>query len=184
MRWGALGAMVLLSACTAQNFVPGPGVSSARLGPDTEQCRLLAQDVSPSFATNAVSEDATFDDCMQTRGWRLANAAAEGGAVTVATNAPAAPRRALGVRVLPAADMAAYAAQLKPPRGLVVTSVEPSGAAAEAGMATGDVLLGFGGGAFMTPGDLQAALAAVPAGGTVTATIWRDTAQSVVQLQF
>ena len=204
----ALGAMVMMGGCATHSFVPAPGTSADNLSGDTSQCHMLSEQATPTVASTLVAaglsvigvpsdprEDAIFTDCMQAHGWRVADqhiplfapaqpAPAADATTPVATNAPVALRRKFGVRVMPVADMPAYAAQLSPARGLVVMGVEPGGAAAAAGFAAGDVILGFGAGPFMTAGDLQAALADIPAGGTVTATIWRDKAQSVRQLEF
>jgi len=50
-------------------------------------------------------------------------------------------------------------------KGLVVTSVDPSGAAAEHGLKTGDVILNVGGKAVATVGDVRSALVQAEASG-------------------
>src|SRR5690242_7264487 len=92
-----LGAGLLsLGACAPHNYMPGPGMSAAELGPDEARCRLFARGTRPdtSFeawgsprdvaiatgaavllggSSTAVHDSETVDDCMQARGWRIAD---------------------------------------------------------------------------------------------------------------
>ena len=114
--------LLSLGACVQHSYVAGPGMSAAQFGPDSARCRLFARGTRPdtsfeaygrprdvAIATGAalivggiataVHDSATFDDCMQARGWLVADgkpagpAAAQPGPVVGAqvpeTQAPA-----------------------------------------------------------------------------------------------
>ncbi len=92
-----LGLMALsLGACAQHAYLPGPGMSTANLGPDQARCRLFARGTRPgvsfgasgsskyvAIATaavlvgaavgNAVHDNLTYDDCMQAIGWQVAD---------------------------------------------------------------------------------------------------------------
>ena len=59
----------------------------------------------------------------------------------------------LGLTVAPASDVAGSGN-----KGVVVTSVDPEGPAADHGLETGDIILNAGGKAVSSAGDLRAAL--------------------------
>ncbi|MDO8877072.1 MAG: PDZ domain-containing protein, partial [Pseudolabrys sp.] len=69
----------------------------------------------------------------------------------------------LGLTLAPAARVAGAGSE-----GVVVTGVDSSGAAAEQGFATGDVILEVAGKAVSTPGDVRGALATARSGGKRT----------------
>jgi len=66
----------------------------------------------------------------------------------------------LGLSIAPASDVEGAGK-----KGLVVTSVDPSGAAAEHGLKTGDVILNVGGKAVATVGGVRSALVQAKASG-------------------
>jgi hypothetical protein len=66
----------------------------------------------------------------------------------------------LGLSIAPASDIEGAGR-----KGLVVTSVDPSGAAAEHGLKTGDVILNVGGKAVATVGNVRSALVQAKASG-------------------
>jgi S1-C subfamily serine protease len=66
--------------------------------------------------------------------------------------------------------------------GLIVVSVQPDGPAAKAGLLLGDVLVAVDGAAVGAPEDVQALIAARPAGSTLTATILRAGAPAEVRI--
>jgi serine protease Do len=66
----------------------------------------------------------------------------------------------LGLRLAPASDVGGSG-----DKGVVVTSVDPSGPAAEHGFQTGDVILDVGGKTVSNPGDVKSALTAAAASG-------------------
>ena len=69
----------------------------------------------------------------------------------------------LGLTLAPAARVAGAGSE-----GVVVTGVDSSGAAAEQGFATGDVILEVAGKAVSTPGDVRTAIAGANSGGKHT----------------
>lgn len=115
-------ALLSLGACT-HTYVPGPGMSVAQLGPDSAWCRQYAHSTRPgtsfeaygrprdvAIATaaavivggigTAIHDSQAIDDCMQMRGWQIADATTTGpapaqpvvGAVPLpVTSAPLAP---------------------------------------------------------------------------------------------
>ena len=93
-------------------------------------------------------------------------------------------RRKFGVTALPLAQQPSYAPALNPPRGIVVTMVQPDGAAAEAGVRPGDVMLTLGTIALMHIADLQSALARTQPGGTLPARLWRNGREIETTLRF
>jgi hypothetical protein len=113
-----LGALVL-GGCASHTYAPGPGLSAADLGPDSARCRLLAQGTRPDTSFEAsgspnfvaatpgaalivgtiatvVHDSETFDDCMQARGWRVADGMTNRpGAAQPAAETQAIPRQAI-----------------------------------------------------------------------------------------
>lgn len=104
----AASAMAL-GACANHSYVAGPGMSAAQLAPDSAGCRLYAEGSRPdtSFAAygspkgvaiatgaallvggvlTAVHDSEAYDNCMQSRGWLVADNAStsSGGAKPVA----------------------------------------------------------------------------------------------------
>jgi hypothetical protein len=147
----------------------------------------------------AVHQSMDFDDCMQANGWRVADArppaAAQGAAPTAAgpvafappapivavalpplptgPGAAVAPRRNLGLNLLPVDGPLASASALPAPEGLFVVDVLDGGAAARAGLLRNDVVLAFGPQPVHSVGALQTALSGVAHGSTVPVTVWR-----------
>ncbi len=91
-----LGAMSL-GGCAYHTYAPGPGVDAADLGPVSEHCHEVAQSTAPDtsfqvsgspgaiaagaavgfaagLVTTVAHDHQAFDDCMQSYGWRIADA--------------------------------------------------------------------------------------------------------------
>lgn len=87
--------LLSLGAC-AHTYAPGPGMSVAQLGPDAADCRLRARASRPDMsfeargtqkavaietgvmlglgvASTLVHDSQTFDDCMEARGYQIAD---------------------------------------------------------------------------------------------------------------
>jgi S1-C subfamily serine protease len=100
-----IGALAGLCACANHTFAPGPGMSAGDYGPDAARCRLFTRGSDPSFSfdasgspkfvagamagavvagaiATAVRENANFNDCMEARGWRIADNAQPAAATT------------------------------------------------------------------------------------------------------
>jgi hypothetical protein len=151
----------------------------------------------------AITTNENFNDCMQTNGWLIADDAPpapapmfdEGsvdGRVGVSAqplaaslvNAPAAPRRALGIRVITVPAELSGWLHMDSPNGLLVLGVIPGGVAAVAGVRTDDVLLTLADAPVSTAEDVNAALAAVHGQDVVDAQIWRHGQMQSVRLTF
>jgi S1-C subfamily serine protease len=145
----------------------------------------------------AVSENQNFNDCMEARGWRIADgppsATTGAGPMTatlatpVAYTAPVAavaPRRELGLAAVEMTDALASASQLPAVRGVYVGQVQPGGAAAAAGIQPRDVILSFGSASVASVDDMKRALAPVAGGSVVSATLWRDGREISTRLSF
>src|SRR5690242_210405 len=88
--------LALLSACVQHTYAPGPGMSSLDFEPDSARCRLFARGSQSGYAFGAsgsqqfvagatvgaaigygiaaaVERNQNFNDCMQARGWRIAD---------------------------------------------------------------------------------------------------------------
>lgn len=93
-----LGTVLALSVsgCVSHTYAPGPGMSAADFGPDSAKCRLFARGSQGDFAFgaygspqyvgsamagaalgyaigSAVDQSRNYDDCMQARGWEVAD---------------------------------------------------------------------------------------------------------------
>jgi hypothetical protein len=133
----------MLGGCASHTFVPGPGMSAIDFEPDAARCRLFARSADPSYSfgasgspkfvaasmgaqvlgatiATAVRENQNFNDCMEARGWRIADHAAAP-TPTVTADAPAAaatPAVAVGPAVaptVPAIPVAANVPSVTPP---------------------------------------------------------------------
>jgi len=91
----------------------------------------------------------------------------------------------IGVQIQPVDDVMAKALGLDSPRGAVVSRVLKGGAAEQAGIKVGDVILAFDGIPVRSPNHLQGLVATRRAGQKVRLTIWRDgkTIEKVVTLR-
>jgi serine protease Do len=87
------------------------------------------------------------------------------------TSTTSTPR--LGLKLAPAAEVEGAGT-----KGVVVTSVDPQGPAAEHGLQTGDVILDVGGKAVSNAADVRAALTAAEAGGKHTVLMHVKTADA------
>lgn len=100
-----LGIGVLsLGACASHDYAPGPGMFAEQFGPDAANCRLYAEGTRPATSfeasgsptavaveagaallvggiSTAVHDSASYDNCMQARGWLVADKAASGATV-------------------------------------------------------------------------------------------------------
>lgn len=132
-----------------------------------------------------------YNDCMEVNGWRMAGDVAEaplGRPRAVNSKEPVtpqhplsnnamtdpAPRRALGVRLLPVSYEMTGWLHMDAPKGLLVLDVIPGGAAAAAGIRPNDVLLSIGGYLIVSRSDIATALSESGARHDVMAEIWRD----------
>jgi hypothetical protein len=93
--------LMLLGGCAYHTYAPGPGMSALDLGPAKANCRLFAQGSppdtsfqasgSPRFVavasavalavgvlSTAVHENETFNNCMLSNGWQIADGATGG----------------------------------------------------------------------------------------------------------
>jgi hypothetical protein len=98
---GCILAVALLGGCVHHTFAPGPGMSAMDFEPDTAQCRLFARGSRSGFAFaavgspkyvgaamggaalgyaigSAIEKNQNFNDCMQARGWRVADGKSAG----------------------------------------------------------------------------------------------------------
>ena len=136
---------LMLAGCVQHTFAPGPGMSAADFEPEFAQCRLFARGSrsgfgfaaagSPRFVGasmagaalgyaigSAIETNQNFNDCMEARGWRIADHTqpAQGpmAATLATTEAPAAPP------ALPAAapQPSLVAAANQPPTVLATTT--------------------------------------------------------------
>ncbi len=80
----------------------------------------------------------------------------------------------IGVQIQPVDDVTAKAIGLDKPQGAIVASVLKGGAAEQAGIKEGDVILEFDGIPVKSPNHLQGLVATRRAGQSVRLTIWRD----------
>jgi len=233
MRRIVLGTALLLGGCVQHNFVPGPGMSLTSLEPDSAICRLFAKGEksdfafqasgSPKFAaastgvavigyaiSSSIQQTSNFNDCMEARGWRIADGPQPASVAPPVTEAAPAPppiaeaalapppvtltlppttelqpftsaRREFLVR---AVDVPYAIADFRPPHGVFILEVGLGGAAASAGLRERDVILNFDGLPITNVGDLQRALASIEAGSTVGAYIRRDNKQKSVAIHF
>lgn len=99
-RFHHVAAVCLLSlvttACQSADFVPGPGMSYLQQEPDAAQCRLFARGMDRGYEFDAagptrevaaymaaaalgevigtvVERNQNFNDCMEAKGWRIAD---------------------------------------------------------------------------------------------------------------
>jgi serine protease Do len=87
----------------------------------------------------------------------------------------------LGVTVQEVNQTLADSFKLDRPAGALVSSVDPSGPAARAGLKSGDVLLGVDGHAIVSSGDLPALISQDLPGQVVSLDLWRDGHRSEVK---
>lgn len=149
-----------------------------------------------------ITPNENYNDCMRTNGWLIAGGAQPGqarmfsegsdgpGGVSAQplaaslVNASAAPRRALGIRLMTApAEMSGWL-HMDSPNGVLVLGVIPGGVAAAAGIRVDDVLLTLADVPVTTAKDVNAALAAVHGQDVVAAEIWRNGQMQSVRLAF
>ncbi len=203
-----------LTACAQHSYVPGPGMSGMALGPEAAQCRLFARGSSTSRGfgaagsarfvaaatavaliaggiAGAIEQNTNYNDCMQARGWRIAEvvkpapvAALAPELVPVSATAaiPASPTLSVRADMI-TADMAS-SLDLNPPRGVVLLDVGAGGVAAAAGLRPDDVILSFNGSRVSGVGDIQRELARIAPHAVVNARVWRDSREISVSLRF
>lgn len=217
-------ALIPLNACVHHTFVPGPGMSILDFEPDSARCRLFARGANPGFdysATgsqqfvaasmagmviggaidSAVRENENYNDCMEARGWRVADNApavigvAERTNGTVASHVSVQPpsissvasrqdvQVELGIRAAGVTDAVASYLHLTPAQGVVIVSVNPDSAASYAGLSPDDVILEVGRMPITSIADLQKSLAVTPSNGVVIATIWSGGHERQVQIR-
>jgi hypothetical protein len=151
----------------------------------------------------AINTNENFNDCMETNGWLVAdgalpapapmfNESSADGRVGVSAqplaaslvDAPAAPRRALGIRLITVPTEMSGWLHMDSSNGLLVLGVIPGGVGAAAGLRADDVLLTLADTPVTTAEDLNAALAAVHGQDVVAAEIWRKGQMQSVRLAF
>lgn len=205
-----LGIVLFLGGCVTHTIAPGPGMSAINLEPNSAQCRLFARGAktgfgfaasgSPKFVAastagaalgyaigSAVEQNANFNDCMEARGWRVADGqqpVAVAAAPILSTAAQAPPeiqRRQLLIRAI---DVNFVTGDFRPPHGVMILEVGTEGAAASAGLLERDVILDFNGSQIVNVGDMQQALALIGPDRMVTAHIERDGKVRPISLHF
>jgi serine protease Do len=87
----------------------------------------------------------------------------------------------LGVESQPLTPALARAFHAPAAGGLVLTEIVPGGPAAQAGLLRGSIVLALEGHPLRTTADLEAMLARLPPGRTVTLEVWRDARLATVQ---
>jgi hypothetical protein len=230
-------AASLLGGCVTHTFAPGPGMSALDFEPDSAQCRLFARGSRSGFAFgaagspkfvgatmggaalgyaigSAVEANQNFNDCMQARGWRIADGQATSdpsmaGKLASTEQPPALPtiqpalatttgkppivlastsvpatRNSFLVRAAVVTPAMANAVHLDPVHGVMILSVGIGGAAMEAGLLERDVILDFNGSTVNNESDMQRTLAAIAPNSTVIATVWRDSTERSVMVRF
>jgi membrane-associated protease RseP (regulator of RpoE activity) len=209
-------AAVLLAGCVNHDFVPGPGMLASNLGPQAAGCRIFARGSqggyafgaagSPRFVAaaagiaaigagiaGAVQQNHNYNDCMLSRGWRVAdgtpgqlaiNAVQVEDVPPIATASRSSERRRMRVRVDALSASEAYDLNLPSNGGLVVLEVLPGGVGNSAGLAAGDVILQFNGTTVARIDDMQRWLNGTAANGIVTATVWRNGEERPFPLEF
>ena len=210
-------------------------MSAEQFEPDAANCRLMARGSvrgtsieaygSAKFVAtytaaaavgaaidSAVQQNATFNDCMQARGWRVVDgstpvpeaslytpvaittqtipAATVEQPVPVLAQASAPsdagmrPRQDFGVRAHLLTPATAETMGLKAAYGLVVSSVSATGAAAAAGIRPGDVILTFRNIPIVSAAQMQQLLTQVTPGQPVTALLCRGGQELPTVMQF
>jgi PDZ domain len=94
------------------------------------------------------------------------------------------PHVRLGVHCMQITPALAQTYHLPVETGLRVVTLESGSVAEASGIKVGDVLLKYGDRSLNEIGDLVAAIAATPPGAQVSITIWRQSGQSVADVQF
>jgi hypothetical protein len=214
-RFAAL-LVIALGGCANHTFVPGPGMSSVNLEPDKAQCRLIAKGMrtgfefessgSPKFVAastggavigyavaSAVEQNGNYNDCMEARGWRIADGESKAAgtsraaietSTTLAASSdqiPANPRRDFRILV----DNVTFVTDdLLPPHGVIILQAGAGGAGASAGLQPRDVIMDFKGSPITDLSDLQRIMASVGPGTTVMANIRRDGKEMPVAIRF
>ncbi len=92
-------------------------------------------------------------------------------------------RGRLGVRIQDVNTDLARSFGLERPEGALIAAVEPRSPAAQAGLQTGDVILGFDGKPIKSATDLPAIVASTAPGRTVTIDLWRESARRSVEVR-
>lgn len=104
--------------------------------------------------------------------------------VPAASYNTAVTRREMRVQAIDVTPAIASSEDLNPPRGVAVIAVYSGGAASMAGVQTGDVILAFNGSPVTGVADMQRALDGIAPNTTVTATVWRNSAERSIAMQF
>jgi membrane-associated protease RseP (regulator of RpoE activity) len=159
------------------------------IGPLVGGADATSQTISFTFGPDGVLRSQSSYQSQAAVGTGLAASGTSAQVAAAPIQAPppsdAAPaRRELGIRVLPVTASLAFSLQMGAPRGLIVEGVTPGGAASDAGIQVGDVILAYDGAAVMAVDDIQRQLAATIAGASVSAEIRRGPRDFTVQLQF
>ena len=89
----------------------------------------------------------------------------------------------LGVSIQPLTPELAKSFGLKEPRGVLIADVVKESPADKAGLASGDVLMEFGGKKVDAPQDLQKAVAGTAPGKGVPMKVWRDKGEKTLEIK-
>ena len=89
----------------------------------------------------------------------------------------------LGVSIQPLTPELAKSFGLKEPRGVLIADVVKDSPADKAGLASGDVLMEFGGKKVDAPQDLQKAVAGTAPGKGVPMKVWRDKGEKTLEIK-
>jgi S1-C subfamily serine protease len=218
-----------LAGCVHHTFAPGPGMSAFDFEPDAARCRLAARGATSGFAVEAagsprfvaaytagaligsaigaaVQQNRDFNDCMQARGWRVADGrppVPEAGlavplppvtssqsqpiaiqATATANAAPTTTRRPLLIRASALTPAIAQSASYGRSQGVAVQEVLSGGAGASAGLRPGDIIVTFNGALMTDVTDLQHEVETVAPGHVITALVWRDRSARPIDVHF
>ncbi len=211
-----LMAGISLGGCVNHDFVPGPGMLAADFEPEAARCRIFARSGrqgyaagaagSPRFVagamagavvageiSNAIQQNENYNDCMISRGWRVASrapapltaSAIQTESLSPSSTAPTPnARRNMRVRVNVVSSQEAAARNLRTPGGLIVLEVFPGGVANSAGLMNDDIILTFDGQPVTSADDMQRRLRLVQPNTTIVADVWRNGVERPIPLQF
>jgi hypothetical protein len=145
---------------------------------------------------SAIEKNQNFNDCMQARGWRVADGQPSSDAsmvgklspttppIVLASNSLPATRKPLLIRAATATPAMIEAEHLDPVRGILILSIGVGGAARAAGLREHDVIVSFNGSPVNDESDMPRALAEITPNSSAVATIWRGGTERSVEVHF
>jgi S1-C subfamily serine protease len=191
-------------------------MSGANFEVQSAQCRLAARDAtggmvfaasgSPRFVGasmagaaigsaigSAIRENANYNDCMEARGWQIADRVptqvAAGDATVTAPQPvvaavplppPDAEARITGIRAMGVNPTLAAALKLDTPRGVYIAGVDRDGQPQPDGLMAGDVILRLQGARIGSMADMKRVMEATRDHTPLSAEVWRDERMRVV----